>query len=117
MRSIFLPSLAITMAMALAPDVARAQDAPPQQVFSEHRYQFALSGELSIYTEKLLVESLLGFDPNMRIAIDRTAQSMKVLAYVPVDPQAMVSLATQFGVTIVPRRLVMEHDGTYSIQD
>jgi len=70
----------------------------------EHRYQFAVAGELAPQTEKALLESMSGFDPGMRVNVDRPTQLMHVLAYRPLDPQAVVALATQFGVSLTYRR-------------
>ncbi|MBP7409745.1 MAG: hypothetical protein KA941_13390 [Flavobacteriales bacterium] len=117
MRSKLILSLALGTMLGLQSDPAMAQDGAVAPVLAEHRYRFALNSELSEYTEKLFLESMLGFDTNMKVAIDRSEHYMKVLTYVPVDPQAIVSLASQFGVTLVPRRVITEHDGTYMIQD
>lgn len=70
----------------------------------EHRYQFQVAGEVSPQTEKVLLESMSGFDPAMRVNIDRPTQLMHVLAYRPLEPQAVVDLATQFGVSLTYRR-------------
>ena len=70
----------------------------------EHRYQFQMAGEVSPQTEKVLLESMSGFDPAMRVNIDRPTQLMHVLAYRPLDPQAVVALATQFGVALTYQR-------------
>lgn len=70
----------------------------------EHRYQFQVAGEVSPQTEKALLESMSGFDPAMRVNIDRPTQMMHVLAYRPLDPQAMVALAGQFGVALTYQR-------------
>lgn len=112
-----LTSLALGTMLWVNSDPVMAQDGAQTPVLAEHRYRFALNSELSEYTEKLFLESMLGFDPNMKVSIDRSEHRMKVLAYVPVDPQAIVALASQYGVTLVPRRVVVDHDGTYLIQD
>ena len=117
MRSKLILSLALGTVLGLHRDPTMAPDGAVAPVLAEHRYRFALNSELSAYTEKLFLESMLGFDTNMKVAIDRSEHYMKVLTYVPVDPQAIVSLASQFGVTLVPRRVITEHDGTYMIQD
>ena len=112
-----LTSLALGLLLGIQSDPAIAQETAVAPVLAEHRYQFALSSDLSGSTEKVFIESMLGFDPNMKVAIDRSEHRMKVLAYVPVDPHAIVSLASQFGVALVARRELTEHDGTYMTQD
>jgi hypothetical protein len=92
----------LSLLLALAALTGRAQEG---QEGEEHRYQFQVNGELSAYTEKLLLESMSGFDPAMRVDIDRPTRAMKVLAYRSLDPQAVVDLAAQFGVALAPRRL------------
>ena len=90
--------LAISIpAFAKAQDVANGGEA-------EHRYQFDVPPSLSAYTEKLFVEAMTGFDPNMKINVDRPTRIMKVLAYRPLDPDAVIHLAAQFGVAITERR-------------
>lgn len=92
----------LTLLLALAALTGRAQEA---QEGEEHRYRFHVNDDVSAYTEKLLLESMAGFDPAMRVDIDRPSRQMKVLAYRALDPQAMVDLAAQFGVSLTPRRL------------
>lgn len=93
---------------------AVAQDAV-QQVEEEHRYQFTVPSDLSTYTEKVLLEAISGFDPRMHVDIDRPINLMKVLAYQPIDPQAVVSLAAQYGVTITQRRTRLDPSPNISV--
>ncbi len=113
MRNILLQLTLTGLLSCLGLCSAQAQQAG----VAEHRYRFAFQGEMSTYTEKVLLESLLNLDLNMKVAVDRVDHQMKVLAYVPVDPQAIVTLASQYGVALVPRRTVTDHDGTYSTHD
>lgn len=69
----------------------------------EHRYQFSLTAALSAYDEKLFLEAVSGFDPRMKVNIDRPSRSMKILAYQPIDPQQVLNLAAGMGVGLAPR--------------
>ena len=102
-------SILILLAFCTLP--AAAQDAVAL-LEEEHRYQFTVPGNLSPYTEKVLLEAISGFDPRMRVDIDRPINLMKVLAYQPIDPQAVVSLAAQFGVVLTPRRIRIDPSPT-----
>jgi len=97
------------MAMALlataAPAALHAQEGT---IGSEHRYQFTLNEAPSAYGEKLMMESLTGLDPEMRIDVDRTERTVKVLAYRPLDAQEMAQMAAAHGVIMAPSRSRME---------
>lgn len=95
-------TILLALAMAL-PAALRAQSADVL-IEEEHRYQFVLQGEMSPYQEKLLVEQMAFSDPRMRVDVDRPQHLMKVLAYRPLDPQSIVALAAQQGVSLAPRR-------------
>ncbi|MBK9175444.1 MAG: hypothetical protein IPM46_03725 [Flavobacteriales bacterium] len=70
----------------------------------EHRYLFHLHNEVGAQNEKLFSEALLGFDPAMRVLFDRPYAQLKLLAYRPVDPQSVISLAGQLGISLSPKR-------------
>lgn len=70
----------------------------------EHRYHFHLDNPVSAYSEKVFSEALLGFDPAMRVLFDRPYAQLKLLAYQPVDPQSVINLAGQLGISLRPRR-------------
>jgi hypothetical protein len=78
---------------------AHAQD---NGIGAEHRYQFALEGAVSTLNEKLITESISSLDPEMRINIDRSARSVKVLAYRPLSTSEIVNLAAMHGVSLRP---------------
>ncbi|MCC6939582.1 MAG: hypothetical protein IT226_15295 [Flavobacteriales bacterium] len=79
-----------------------------QLIEEEHRYQFTVSGAIDAQAEKIMVEAISGFDPRMHVDIDRPYNLMKVLTYQPVDAEAMVVVAAQFGVTLSTRRIELE---------
>lgn len=70
----------------------------------EHRYLFHLNNAVSASSEKLFSEAVIGFDPAMRVLFDKPYAQLKLLAYRPVDAQAVISLAGQFGISLSPRR-------------
>jgi len=76
---------------------------------AEHRYQFNLAEAPTAYSEKLMMESIISLDQEMRIDIDRDARVMKVLAYRPLDAQELVRLAAAHGVSLTPLRPRFEH--------
>lgn len=84
--------------LLLAAGAARAQQATG--IGDEHYYSFRWSGELSSMQEKVLGESFSGFDPGMRLAADRPTSTLHLLAYRPLDPQALIGLAAQLGVAL-----------------
>ncbi|MBK6343405.1 MAG: hypothetical protein IPF41_12665 [Flavobacteriales bacterium] len=81
---------------------AKAQGSTPI-IEEEHRYQFSLTTALSAYDEKLFTEAVSGFDPRMKVSIDRPSRLMKILAYQPIDPAQVINLAAGMGVGLAPR--------------
>jgi len=99
--------LTVTL-LGMAPVAAlRAQQG---SIGSEHRYQFSLAQVPSTYSEKLMIESFSGLDPEMRVDIDRGERSLKILAYRPLDQQELIRTAASHGVGIQPRNPRLDPD-------
>lgn len=105
MNANWTPAGLLLAALLLLPcSELAAQIVPPPQMGAENRYLFTWNGELSGFQEKLLIGSFLGFDPEMRVNVDRATSTLKLLAYVPVDPEELRSVAAQHGVALLPGR-------------
>lgn len=91
------------MAFALLFSVDTKAQGTAAIIEEEHRYQFSLTAALSAYDEKLFLEAVSGFDPRMKVSIDRPSRSMKILAYQPIDPQQVLNLAAGMGVGLATR--------------
>ena len=94
----------LLLALSFALPAALRAQSKEAIIEQEHRYQFTLNGEMSLYQEKVLVEQMSFSDARMRVDIDRPQHLMKVLSYRPIDPQSVVELAAQQGLSIAPRR-------------
>ncbi|MFZ1694214.1 MAG: hypothetical protein WAT74_13525, partial [Flavobacteriales bacterium] len=96
---------ALALLATAAPAALHAQEGT---IGSEHRYQFTLNEAPSAYGEKLMMESLTSLDPEMRIDVDRSQRTVKVLAYRPLNAQEMAHMAASHGVHMVPVRSRLE---------
>lgn len=117
MRNSLLLSIALTTGFGLCSNGSLAQEGQPQQVAAEHRYFFSCQGVTDDFTEKKLGEALRGLDPEMVVSIDRDALLMKLIAQYTLNTSEVVSLASQYGVVLVPRRVTGIRDGAYTFQD
>lgn len=73
-----------------------------QQVLleEEHRYHFIVQSDMGPAVEKELMSAIADLDPRMRVNIDALTHVMKVLAYQPIDPGAVITIAAQLGVAL-----------------
>ena len=100
----------ILAALGMAPAAAlRAQQGT---IGSEHRYQFSLAQAPSSYSEKLMLESFSGLDPEMRVDVDRDERSLKILAFRPLDQQELIRMAASHGIGMQPRNPRRDPDPT-----
>lgn len=97
------------LVLLLFPGALSAQK-PQEAIRGEHRFQFVLDSDLSAYQEKTLVEQITGLEPEMHVSIDRETRLLKVLAYLPIDPQEVVALGAQNGVSLTVRRRWADSD-------
>ena len=94
------PSLFRTAALALFLCIlthARAQG------LAEHQYTFSLQGVESTMQEKQLIETVIGLDPEARVAIDRENDRMAVRSRQDLDIEVLQQIVGQWGITIIVR--------------
>jgi hypothetical protein len=94
----------LALCLNLFADPARAQDGKSAGIGSEHRYRFAWEGELSSLQEKLITESIVRFDPEMRVVVDRQERALKLLAYHPLQESTVRAAAAEHGIVLRVRR-------------
>ena len=85
------------------PLIAAAQDQHPL-LEEENRYQFTAPDTIDPAIAKSMLGAITDLEPRMHINIDHADHLIKVLAYQPIDPEAVVAIAAQFGVTLINRR-------------
>ncbi len=69
----------------------------------ERTYTFAVQGLTGGMQEKQLLETVVGFEPEARVVIDRELQQMAVRTYRTLDLQALQQASAYWGITLTVR--------------
>lgn len=77
-----------------------------EPIEGEHRSIYTVGNTMEPAVWKVLHEALKGFDPLLRAVYDPEEQTVKVLAYRPVDSEEVVRLAEQLGIGLALARIV-----------
>lgn len=101
-------SLAIGLFLAL-PFCTSAQEYLPP-IEEEHRLRYMLRDDIAPASWKMLHEALKGFDPLLRAVHDPLEQTIKILAFRPVDSDEVVELAAQLGISLAPARVANDKE-------
>ena len=70
---------------------------------AEHQYTLFMHGVESGMQEKILTETIIGFDPEARVAIDREEHLMAVRSRQELDIPAIQEMVSQWGITFTVR--------------
>lgn len=107
-RASILRGLLLAAVFQPATSALHAQDAAAPGIGNEHRYRFTWTGDLTSLQEKLVHESFSAFDPELRLDVDRPSRMIKLLAYRPLEADALRAVAAQYGVSLRSARETAE---------
>lgn len=105
-----MPATSLFRTSALALFLSLFVHSALAQGAAEHQYTFALQGVQGGMQEKQLIETVIGFDPEARVALDRENDLMAVWSRQELDVVAMQQVIAQWGITITVRDL-KDRDG------